>query len=450
MFLEKECDLCGDCFVRCPELSLKEQGAKAEIQRLIEATEPLAVLTQCSSCFSCNSYCPQGCNPYDLILARWNERYHRVGSPPVWKFVFPTEKSNLWSAMHAILPEQATRVLEEWMTAQPSETIFLPGSYFHLVPEVLAGSRLLEGVTTVDLPGHWECGAYLYQGGYLDVVKQIGQMVREDLDRWGVRRVITALDAVHVMFTRVHPEETGIRFEQEITNFHEWILQRIQNGQLSMKRRLGIEVTVHDNCYAKAGGSRYFDLARKLLDLAGVRVREMRHHHMDALCCGFGRGAGWKRNLQIPFDILNGSAKRIREAEETGTETLVTYCAGCFWLLLAARELMDSPVRVVHLIELVREAMGEKVDFPRSERAWDILAAMTYQIMGTIGDDPFWIQDVRAELDPLEWRSRRQLLLRTFRASLDTWVGRRLFRSGFNGLRTIFSARLSPHTSPLF
>jgi len=64
----------------------------------------------------------------------------------------------------------------------------------------------------VDLPGHWECEAYLYQGGYLDVVKQIGQMVREDLDRWGVRRVITVLDAVHVMFTRVHPERTGSIF----------------------------------------------------------------------------------------------------------------------------------------------------------------------------------------------------------------------------------------------
>jgi hypothetical protein len=84
--------------------------------------------------------------------------------------------------------------------------------------------------------------------------------------------------------------------------------------------------------------------------------------------------------------------------------------------------------------------MGEKVEFPRSERAWDILAAMTYQIMSTIGDDHFWIQDVRAELDPLEWRSRRRLLLRSFRASLDTWVGRQLFRSGFKGLRAILFA----------
>ena len=439
MFLERECDLCGDCLVRCPELSLNEREAKAQILNLIKAREPHTVLTRCSSCFSCNSYCPQGCNPYDLILSRWNERYHRLGSPPAWKFIFPTEKSNLWSAMHAILPQGAKRVLEEWMTAQPSETIFLPGSYFHLVPEVLAGSRLLDGVTTVDLPGHWECGAYLYQGGYLDVVKQIGQMVREDLDRWGVKRVITALDSVHVMFTKVHPDENGIRFDQEIINFHERIIQNIQSGRLTINQKLGIEATLHDNCYAKAGGGRYFDLARKLLDLAGVRVTEMHHHHMDALCCGFGRGAGWTRNIQIPLDILRGTVRRIREAEETGTGTLVTYCAGCFWLLLAAGELVQSPVRVVHLVELVREAMGEKVDFPRSDRAWDILAAMTYQIMSGMGEKHFWIQDVKAELDPLEWGARPQVLLKAFRRGLSTRAGRQAFRAGFNGLKRMTS-----------
>jgi hypothetical protein len=145
------------------------------------------------------------------------------------------------------------------------------------------------------------------------------------------------------------------------------------------------------------------------------------------------------RFIQIPFDILLGTVKRIREAEETGTDTLVTYCAGCFWLLLAAAQLMDSPVRVVHVIELVREAMGEEVKFPRRERAWDILAAMTYQILSRIREKHFWIQDVRAELDPLEWRARRQPLLKVFRRSLNTRAGQHMFRSGFNGLQRMLS-----------
>ena len=437
MFRETQCDLCGECLMRCPELHLSQADAKAEMQRLIRSEGSPSTLYRCSSCFSCNLYCPRDCGPYDLILSRWQQRYERVGSPPIWKFICPNETSNLWSTLHAILPEGARATIESWMTTEPSETVFLPGSFFHLVPEVLSGSRLLHDTTVMDLPGHWECGAYLYQGGYLDVVRRIGAMVREDLDRWGVRRVIAGLDSIHVMLTKVHPEENGIQFEQDVVDFHEWILEQIQDGRLRFERRLSIEATVHDNCYAKVGGDRYFEQARKLLDLAGVEVREMRHHHTDALCCGFGRGAGWRRNSQIPLDILEGASRRIREAEATGADNLVTYCAGCFWLLLAASEMIESRVRVVHLIELVREAMGETVSFPRRERAWDILTAMAWQIGRRMGRRHFWIRDVSAEVDPIEWKRRRRLALRALRKGLDTELGRRMFRSSFGSLKRV-------------
>ncbi len=434
MFREKNCDGCGACLMHCPEMSLGEEEAKEEILRLVRGKEPSGVLTRCSSCFSCNSYCPRECNPYHLVLSRWEERYQRLGAPPLWKFVFPTEESNLWSLLHTILPEEARRTVEAWMSQVPGETVLLPGSFFQLVPEVLAGSRLLHGAVPMALPGHWECGAYLYQGGYLDVVKKIGRMVRDDFNRWGVKRVVPALDSVHHMLTTVHPEENGTRFDQEIVGFNDWIFNKVRSGEIEVQNRLGRTVTLHDNCYAKAGGNLTFDQARSLLDLAGVRVKEMQHHHQDALCCGFGRGAGWRSNIRIPFDILKGTTKRIREAEETGCDTLVTYCAGCFWLLLAGCELEGNKLRVVHLVELLREAMGEEVAFPRRDRARDILAVMTWKILQEAGSRPTWIQSVRADPDPLAWRSRSQAGMRALRRSLDTRAGWAAFRSGFSAI----------------
>ena len=437
MFLEQKCDLCGECLMRCPELSLSKVEAAAEVERLIKGRESKYVLTRCASCLACNSFCPNDCNPYHLILTRWNDRYKSRGAPPLWKMVFPNEEPNVWSSLHAILPENTKEILEEWMGANPTETVFLPGSFFHIVPEVLAGSRILDGITVMDIPGHWECGAYLCQGGYLDVVKRIGKMVRDDFNRWGVKKIITAVDAVQLMFTKIHPEENEIHFDQEIVNFHGWLLQRIENGEIRIQKKLGRTVTIHDNCYAKAAGNRCFDQARRLLDLSGVEVVEMKHNHMDALCCGFGRGAGWRRNSAIPFDIIGGTMRRIKEAEETGVDTMVTYCAGCFWLFLAASELMESPVKIVHLIELVREAMGEEVIFPRQERSLDILAALTYQIINGVGRKHFWVQDIRAEIDPAEWRSRPHNLLKAIRKGLDSPAGRYINRAGFHMLDRI-------------
>lgn len=439
MFQRDRCDLCGDCLVRCPELELPREEAQEEIRRLVLGEASRHVLTGCSSCLSCNTYCTKGCQPYDLILARWHERYRRLGTPPIWKFVFPNRPDHLWRSLHALLPPRARRTVEGWMTARPTEEIFLPGSFFQLVPEVLEGSRLLDGLTVLALPGHWECGAYLHQGGHLDAVRRIGEMVRDDLDRWGVRRAVVGLDAVHLMFTRIQPEAYGIRFSQTFTDFHGSILRRIEEGGIRIERTLDRTVTVHDNCYAKAAGDRCFDQARGILEAVGARVVEMRHHRADALCCGFGRGAGWRTNLRIPLDILQGTARRLREAEETGAETLVTYCAGCFWLLLAARELVQSPVRVVHLVELLREAMDEPADFPREDRAWDILAVMTWHILRNAAGRSFWIENVRAVLDPERWEKAPRPSLRALRRTLASPAGQAAFRAGFRGAERLIT-----------
>ncbi len=76
-------------------------------------------------------------------------------------------------------------------------------------------------------------------------------------------------------------------------------------------------------------------------------------HREHSLCCGFGAGASWERNVHFPFDILASGRKKMQEAEATGAEALVIYCGGCLYLLWAARELFQSDVKAYHHIELV-------------------------------------------------------------------------------------------------
>ena len=75
MFIEERCNLCGECLTRCPEMRLSGPEAAAEIQRLISGEESQHVLSRCSSCFSCETFCPQNCHPYHLVLQRWNDLY---------------------------------------------------------------------------------------------------------------------------------------------------------------------------------------------------------------------------------------------------------------------------------------------------------------------------------------------------------------------------------------
>jgi hypothetical protein len=74
---------------------------------------------------------------------------------------------------------------------------------------------------------HWEVGATFYQGGYLDVVRRIGEKCKEAFHGWNVKTVVPFLDAVHHMLSTVQPREMGVTFDQKILNFNEWLLKMI-------------------------------------------------------------------------------------------------------------------------------------------------------------------------------------------------------------------------------
>ncbi|NHJ02876.1 MAG: (Fe-S)-binding protein [Candidatus Heimdallarchaeota archaeon] len=396
-FTESACTRCGDCFHYCPELKLPREEARREIKRLIRSSKTKYVLQYCTTCFSCNLICPNDCKPYQLILERWNELYRKRGAPSIYRFVCPSLEGNIWEILYQLMPSDEKKLIQKWMKQEKKESILLISSYLHLFPFVFSNSSLLEHFTPVDIIDHWECGGYLYQGGYLDVVHKIAERTKEDFKDWNVKTVIPTLDAVEWMLNDVHPSEMGIKHDVEIINFHSWLLSKIESKSIVLNRQLGISVTLHDNCFSKVGGGKYWENPRKLIDLLGCRLIEMRHIQKYSLCCGFGAGASWTQHFRIVFDILYCSKKKFEEAEATGAQGLVTYCGGCLYLLWAARELLRSKIEVFHLVELVRLGMGEKIEYPQKhiERAWDIIAIINYHVILSLFRRNFWINQIK-------------------------------------------------------
>jgi hypothetical protein len=320
--------------------------------------------------------------------------------------------------LDALMSPEETAWTKQWMAQEPKNTVLLIGNYVHLLPFVVGGSKLLDFFTPVDLLDHWECGAYLYQGGYLDVVKDIAEKCKLDFMAANVKTIVPLIDAVHWMMTDVFPKELNVDHDLEIVNFHVWLLEKIDSGEIQHPNKLDLKVTVHDNCYSKAGGGQYWDPPRELLRRAGCEIIEMEHIRENSLCCGFGAGASWVRPLTILFDIMDVGRKKIEEAEATGADALVTYCGGCLYLLWAARELFDSKIDIFHLVEVQRMAMGEHLDYPAAHvrRAWDIIAIMTTHLMMSLVGRSFWIEAITMESQ--QWKGRRFILLKVLRKLL--------------------------------
>ncbi len=431
VFNESNCTRCGECFHKCPELKLPLDIAKQEISNLIEGETSQYVLSHCTSCFSCNLLCPNDCKPYQLILERWNDLYKQRGAPPIYRFVCPTLEHNLWLMLQVFMTKEEQILVKQWMSQTPKESILLISNYLHLLPFVFGNSKILESFTPIDLLDHWECGAYLYQGGYLNVVKHIAEKCKQDFKEWGVRQIIPALDAVHWMLSNVHPNEMGVSHNCDIINFHDLLLDKIQKGEIRLRKDLKMSTTVHDNCFSKAGGGKYWDSPRQILKLSGCKIVEMKHNRAKSLCCGFGSGASWINPLRIIFDILIVSERKFQEAEATRADAMVTYCGGCLYLLWASRELFGKKIGVYHIIEIIRMSMGETIDYPDSHvrRAWDLITIINYHFLMSLFKKPFWIEKMSLNGKILE--SERYLGLRILRKLFDVSLIRILYKKGF-------------------
>ena len=444
VFHKDLCDFCGQCLHRCPVMGLPIEEAKIEVKNLASGGKSKYALSRCTSCLSCNLYCPTKANPYHLIQERWNDLYKKRGAPPLYKFVCPTITPNIWQLLNVFLSEQEKAWISEWMDYEPKkgDEVMLIGNYLHLFPFIVGGSSLLTHFKPISRLDQWEGGAYLYQGGYLDVVKRIAQRNKEELDAWGVSKVVPMLDAVNYLFTQVHPDEMGVRHEQTFVNFNDWLLDRITSGGMKLTHPLNMPITVHDSCYSKAYGEPCWEKHRKILSQCGCEIMEMEHNRADSLCCGFGKGASWTKNLTIPYEIIASGAKKFREAEKTGARALVSYCGGCIYLLWAARELLGSKIDVYHSLEVVRMAMGEKLNYPQDHirRAWDVIAIISYQLMVSMPQRNFTIGELSYDEARSTFKPGDLRLLKSIRSLLDYPIIRKAYAGMFRALMPVLAS----------
>jgi Fe-S oxidoreductase len=200
----------------------------------------------------------------------------------------------------------------------------------------------------------------------LDVFEDIGSYLQQKFKELGVKKVITPCIACRNLFSDIHPK-FGVKFDFEVETVLDWLSRMINDGKLKLKvSGNGSTVTLHDNCEAKPHGNHYFDSAREVIELLGYKVTEMKHNRGSALCCGMAAFAA----RHAIDDIFAASSRRLKEAEETGATSLITYCTGCLWTLTMAKTLNPrSKLSTYHLIELVQIALGEKPAHRHDARA---------------------------------------------------------------------------------
>ena len=190
------------------------------------------------------------------------------------------------------------------------------------------------------------CGSPVSAAGYFEDAKKLAEKNFKVFKEHSVKKIITPCPACFRTFSQEYQkifENWNIRVE----HITQTLAKAVEEGKLKMKEK-NVKVTFHDPCHL-GRYCRIYDEPRKIINKSGAEIVEMEMAREQALCCGGGGGA----RANYPELAKEMAKERIRQAEKTRAEILVTSCPLCFLQLKEAVE--NSKIKVIELSEFINE-----------------------------------------------------------------------------------------------
>jgi Fe-S oxidoreductase len=380
-------------------MHLPLERAQAEMARILTG-EGSRVLRTCTSCQACNLFCPEDCRPANLILDLWHEAYLERGLPARAAFLLPHSRPNFRTEIIRRLPPSERQMVTHWRREDPAPEFLFSGCNLITTP-YLTRSKLFEGI---EIRGGLDycCGEMVFRMGLYEALEQVAARLTAWFRRLGAERVYLVCTAGLNMLRNVLPQ-FGADFDGiEFVPYLEAVLGRLEAGDLGQVQPLDLAVTVQDSCHARVLEPDFDELPRKVLEAAGVEVREAPHSRDEQLCCGIGGGFS-HASAYHPLDLLLSARNTSRDQRRTGADATCVYCSGCLEMMSVGR--LPDPNRrpVYHILELVQQALGEEpARTSQGQRlarqdglaVQFVLSAMRHQFPGLLSPRRFWQPDL--------------------------------------------------------
>jgi heterodisulfide reductase subunit D len=335
---------------------------KAEIEDFVQN------LYECSTCGQCEVVCPA----HIETVALWEELRRIIvqagyGPLEVQKGLVKSVKAfdNPWQQPRAGRTKWARKALKDGLIRQLPRDIKKTGakvllffgctaSYDVNVRQVAINTiNILEalGIDYGILGAEEKCCA--------SVLLRMGdpehhRVFKENIDLFnslGIDTLISSCSGCFKTIMQDYPRIAPLNFE--VLHSVEFFARLLKNGKLTFPHPVNRTVTYHDPCHlGRATGG--FDAPRMIMEaIPGLTLIEMPRNREYSRCCGAGGG------LKAGFpDIQNKMARRrIREAEETGADSLVSCCPFCFQGLNIGISALESPLVMRDISALVAESL---------------------------------------------------------------------------------------------
>ncbi|MBC7196018.1 MAG: (Fe-S)-binding protein, partial [Deferribacterales bacterium] len=171
----------------------------------------------------------------------------------------------------------------------------------------------------------------------------------EKIKKYNVKKIVTTCP--HCLNT-LGRDYKDLGLEIEVEHYTTYLHKLLNTGKLKIANKEAIECTYHDSCYM----GRYMDIydePREILSALGAEIKEMKKSKAESFCCGAGGG----RIIAEENIGEKISVKRVKMAEETGVETLISNCPFCMTMFEDGLKMaeLDGKMKVKDLSEVLIE-----------------------------------------------------------------------------------------------
>jgi heterodisulfide reductase subunit D len=379
------CARCGECQMWCPVYAqdrreiITARGKLDSLHRLLEGALPeneqkdfIEGLYECSACGQCHIVCPVRINTPEMWeQARLSLVNAGIPQPAaqIKQLTAIKEHNNSFGKPQRERPHWAEQAWDRGLLKaplrlwkeHPSPVVYFAGCAASfdpaLQPVAVQSARLLqEAGVEFSILGEDEpcCVSKLRRMGDGSFPEEARKRA-ENLTRMRIDTIVVScagcFKGLHADYRQFWPGA------KKVVHLSQFLDQLIREGRLRMKQETPLVVTYHDPCHLGRHNQVYDEPRRVITSIPGVRLVEMPRHRAFSSCCGMGGGL----KIVSPEIQHKMAAARIREAEATGAEAIVTPCQTCYQGLLNGLTETVSNMKVYHLNELLVQSICPEV-----------------------------------------------------------------------------------------
>jgi heterodisulfide reductase subunit D len=375
------CSRCGECVDECPVYqqtadNFTAPGYKIKKMRPIINKRLFSFLSnpssgdiknltrglyECTLCGRCASVCPY---TYDLVdlweRARESAVDNGLEPAPIREMIANTvADKNFLQRPHERRKNWTRRLDVPDITR--AETLYFVGCVISYTPSMRPASAGVTAIlnaaneTWALLGEEWCCGVPLKFGGGTKSLKEFVSHNVNMIEASGAKQVVFSCPGCYRMFKQEYPKILGRSLKFATLHIAEFVQQYLASGKLQLKDKLTEKISYHDPCeLSRLMG--VIDDPREALAASTTAFIELPENKLNTHCCG-GGGLYKGVDTDSSLEIAKG---RIAQAEQVGSESLVSACPSCIMNLSQAARRANSNVKVLDFADAIARQLKEE------------------------------------------------------------------------------------------